>query len=136
MMNTGELVSLSDWARANGIAKNDVGRYRRHARSGEWDDAVYVAFAKRWAVKTGSPVPSLPPRGTRFVTQRTDGRRRFVVYMNDDERINITDIVGIPNVIDPRVLSRKRRARKRAMANAIDDNVGGKPIETDANGAP
>jgi len=134
-MNMDGLITLGDWARANGIAKTDVGRYRRHARSGEWSDAVYIAFAKRWAVKTGAPIPTLPPRGTRFVAARTDGRRRFVVYLSVSERAKVESLVSTANVIDPRVTAKKRRARKRAIAAAVDDNIGGEPIEPDADGA-
>ena len=94
-----ELVKLSEYCETHGI---DGKRARRLARIGKFPGASKTLGV--WAIDKNAPVPTLPVAGTRG-TSRTDGRKRYIVYANTNERDTIIKMFGVGNehcVIDPR----------------------------------
>lgn len=109
-MNLNNVVLLSTFAETHAL---DYKRLRRMARKHEFD--APFKFGTDWMIDRDAVVPVMPERKTRT---RSDGRTRFIVYVDrdGDELTRVRDIVGHDNVIDLRVV---RLARK--MANAVAD---------------
>lgn len=99
-------VPASQWADDNDIEPRAA---RRWARKRQIDGARQ--FGGRYWVPRDASVPDVQRGGFK---PRTDGRRRYIVFADDDERGNITHVVGDDNVIDPRERRRERRAARRA----------------------
>jgi len=53
-----------------------------------------------------------PPEGGRRVSQREDGRRRYQIYLTDEEAATL--MKGGYEVIDPRVAAKARREKRKA----------------------
>lgn len=115
MMNLNNVVLLSDYAETH---KLDYKRLRRMARKNEFKQPF--KFGSDWMIDRDVPAPVIPPRKSRT---RSDGRTRFVVYINRgtddeitrgmDELTRVGEIVGRDNVIDLRDV---RIARKLTNA--------------------
>jgi hypothetical protein len=134
------VITLAEYANEHGL---DAKRLRRLARKSEWPDAgnVPFKFGNIWAIDADAPSITLPPKSTRGA-RRADGRQRYIVFINthvtSTEHDAIAAIVGIDNVIDPRVASRERRAARKLdvdaaqiiadahnIANAMENDVNG-----------
>lgn len=105
------VILLSEYCNKHGIGQN---RARRLARRDEFPGATKMLGV--WAIDANAPVPTLPVAGTRG-TSRTDGRKRYVVYLTDGERDDFVETFGHDNIIDPR---EKRRLRKLAETVSCD----------------
>jgi len=99
------LVTLAEWCATNDV---DVKMARRCARKNQWPDG-YDAPQKLfgvWVMDADAPAPKFPER--QRGTRRADGRRRFIVYLNDDERDML--VADGYELIDMRERRRARRA--------------------------
>lgn len=99
----------------------DVKRLRRLARKNEWPDADNAPFKfggehGLWCVNATAPAITLPAKSERG-SRRSDGRQRYIVYVNNAE-LTAINAMGVETV-DPRVAAKLRRAQ-RAL-NAVDD---------------
>ena len=110
-----DVITLGEYAERHGL---DVKRLRRLARKSEFpgDVAPFKWGGKNglWAIDATAPVVELPDKSARG-NRRDDGRQRYVFYGTPMEHGAVTDIVGVDNVINPRVAAKQRRdARKLA----------------------
>jgi hypothetical protein len=116
------VITLAQYANKHGL---DVKRLRRLARKSEWPiDPVPFKFGGKngiWCIDADAPAVELPVKSTRG-TRRVDGRQRYIVFINthvtSTEHDAIAAIVGIDNIIDPRVASRERRAARKLDVDA------------------
>ncbi len=124
MPNITNVITLKQYAETH---KLDYTRVRRMARKNEFPgDIQPFKFGDVWAIATGTPAITLPPKSERG-NRRDDGRQRFVVYANTVELVAIQNTVGNDNVIDPRVAAKHRR-ELRKLADELAE------LETDVNG--
>jgi len=89
------------------------GIVRREARKGNVPGAIKVLG------KTGFD-PDLvqtwtPPEGGERVSKREDGRRRYRIFLSEEELATLSPTYEI---VDPRVAAKARRAAKKAKAEA------------------
>jgi hypothetical protein len=112
------VITLAEYATLHGL---NVKRLRRMARKFEWPvDNGPFKFGNIWAIDADAPCVVLPPKSARGA-RRADGRQRYIVFIDATEHDAIVAIVGIDNIIDPRVASRERRAaRKLRDARKLD----------------
>lgn len=114
-MDLNNVVLLSDFAERHDL---DYPKLRRMARKNEFD--APFKFGKTWFIDADTDAPVIPERKTRT---RTDGRSRFVVYIDRDgdelERIHM--VVGYDNVVDMRDVRAKRKLVAAAAVTAIEN---------------
>ena len=101
-------ITLADYARKHGTNGD---RLRGMARDGKFP--ARQLFGK-WIVVVGTHVPATAPRAS----ARADGRKPYTVYATADEYAAL--IHAGHDVVDPRAVSRARRAAAKANANATD----------------
>lgn len=101
----------------------DEKRLRRYIRNND-GAGIAVKFgtgkSASWVVNAEAEAPVLPTTRGRAAT-RDDGRRRYIVYMNDDELASWLASHDADTVIDTRERARNRRAAKRAAENDNDN---------------
>ncbi|MCK4816473.1 hypothetical protein KA005_11955 [bacterium] len=122
------VITLKQYAETHGF---DPKRLRRIARNGEFPgDVQPFKFGDTngrggvWAIDANAPKITLPDKSERGA-RRADGRQRYIVFVDthvtSTEHDAIANIVGIDNIIDPRVAAKSRRdARKLADAETDD----------------
>ena len=135
-MDITKLITVRQYADANDVSYASL---RKLAKSGSWADAHLIGADENgdggtWYVERDVPVPDIPEPKKRT---RTDGRTRWIVYVNDAELSALKTAVPSAVIIDPRELAKQRRARKHAIANATDDTTDGDgiPLAPPRNGA-
>jgi hypothetical protein len=102
-------IKLADYARLHDVNGD---RLRGMARDKKLPGA-HQLFGKMWIVPRDMVAPVTAPRAS----TRPDGRKPYTLYMTDDERATVAQLIPAENIIDPRVVSRAKRAAK-ADANA------------------
>jgi len=108
MMDLNGVCTIAEFAELHEL---DVKRLRRYIRNND-GGGIAVKFNKTWVVDVNADAPMLPTSRGR-VSGRDDGRRRYVVYMNDNEFA--AHIANVPDGgYDPRERARARAERKRA----------------------
>jgi len=110
-MNT-DLVRLTTWAETNHV---DVRRVRRAARAGNLAGARYLDNLGIWVIDKSAPVPvGLTVPSTGRGRKRSDGRKRFIVYMTNAEhdQMLITHIVPSDCIVDGAERARNRKIAK------------------------
>ena len=112
-MNLNNIELLSTYAKRHEL---DYVRLRRMARKNEFKPAF--KFGSDWMIDADTPSPVMPERKTRT---RSDGRTRFVVYIDrdGDELQRVIDVLGFTNVIDLRDVRLARKLANAAIENGI-----------------
>lgn len=108
-----DVCALETFCTTHGL---DYRRVRRMARKRAFDDnTTFNPFQifDRWCVRAADTPPTMPDVVMRGV-QRTDGRIRFTVYVNETELAQLRTILPNDAIVDPRVKRAARRAAKRA----------------------
>jgi len=120
-MNTNNITSLKQHCEQHGF---DYTSARRHARKGNLPGAQKILGT--WAIAAdadpAATQDALATSATRTRNTRDDGRRLFKVYLTDEERATVIEMLGEGSeklIID---LREQRRERKAARAQVQTDD--------------
>ena len=114
-MDITEVMRVSDWATMNQV---DPKKAQRFARQGKLSGSFQTKISgKTWLIQKAAPVPLglSAPSGSR----RADGRQKFVVFLNADEREWIEQSLPTDAFSDPRAIRAARKAAKEAKTEHI-----------------